>query len=164
VSRFAPVNRKTLGALSDRGMRRSTRLAVIVVSVVTVLAAGSYLALRRLFPVATLTVIEKTSPDRTHTARLMTREAGFDVNVVLEVDDAVVYTSPDFAAPATADFQERVLWDRSGNVVLIEVAGKRFFGYDVLHRNALSMTELARVQLSSFEDLRFTEELPGATP
>jgi len=137
-------------------MKRSTTFVIISVIAAVMLLAAGYLAFRSIFPVATLTEISKMSPDRQHMATLVTREAGFDVNVVLEIDGATVYVSPDFVAPATADFQEHLMWDRGGTVVLLEVAGKRLFGYDVRHRRPLTASELSIVPLSSFDDLRFT--------
>ena len=144
-------------------MRRSTTIVLTTSVLLVVLAGGAYVTLRRLFPVETLTEIRKTSPDRKHVAELVTREAGFAVNAVVRVDGAVVYSSPDFAAPATADFQERLVWDRSGAVVVLEIGGKRFFGFHTGEGRRLSESELGRVQFSSFDELRFTDDAPGTT-
>jgi hypothetical protein len=60
-------------------MKRSTTFVTISVIAAAMLLAAGYLAFRSIFPVATLTEISKMSPDRQHTATLVTREAGFDV-------------------------------------------------------------------------------------
>jgi hypothetical protein len=145
-------------------MDRGTKFAAIWLITVATLVAGSYVACRWAFGASTLTVITKVSPDRRHAARLVTREIGWDVNVFLEVDGDTVYASPDFAAPAEADFQERLMWDSSGMVVVVEVADKRLFGYDVRNQHPLTAAELAAVSLSSFDDLRFTEDPPANSP
>lgn len=139
-------------------MRRSAKIAFIGLLTSAMVIGAGYVVLRKFYPIATLTTIEKLSPNRIYRAVLVTREAGFDVNVFLEVDGSTVYVSPDFAAPAIVDFQEQLMWDRTGRVAVIEIAGKRFFGYDVLDRRPLYGPELAAVQLSPFEQLRFTSD------
>ena len=144
-------------------MRRPSRIAMIVALVALgIIATGylGYLVLRLSFPEEILTDITKLSPDRKHKARLVTREASFDVNVFLEVNGQPVYVTPDFRAPAQFDFREYLFWDKGGTVVVLEVAGKRLFGYDARNLRGLTVAELSRVQLSSFDDLGFAHVLP----
>ena len=145
-------------------MTPRTRLAIVGTTAFAVLVLSAYFGFRALSPVETLTTIRKTSPDRKHTAQLVTRETGVDVNVILRVDGSVVYTSPDFAVPAHADFGEQIIWDRSGKIVVLAVGNQRMFGYHVLDQRRLSPSELSSVRVRSFEDLRFTEDLPLAAP
>jgi hypothetical protein len=147
----------------DPTMRASAKLILLAVVGLAILIAGAWLFLDWMFGGDTLSVIEKKSPDRRHSARLVTREGGFDVNLVLEVDGTLVYTSPDFAAPAKADFQERLIWDRSGRIVVVEVAGERLFAFDVSRRRPLSARELLQIEFSTFDDLTFTDTLPRET-
>jgi hypothetical protein len=142
-------------------MKRPRTVLTLVVLAAVVILAAAYFVLPRLLGVETLTTIEKRSPDRKHVARLRTIEGGLDVNVILEVDGKHVYGSPDFAAPAHVDFQERLVWDRTGKIVLVELAGKRVFGYHVAQQRPLRVNELSIVQLAPFSELRLAVDIPG---
>ena len=137
-------------------------LKVLVVGAASgvVVLLGVYPAAQRLLDVRTLTLIKKTSADGEHHVKLVTRQSGFDINVILEVDGARVYTSPDFVAPPRADLQESVMWDRTNSVVLVAVAGERLCGFHIAKRRLLLPAELQMVRVASFSDLGFTERLP----
>jgi hypothetical protein len=137
----------------------TTKKTVIVVGSVVgvaVLAFAGFLAMFYFSMVST--VMTKRSPDRQHTAKL-SRVQGIDVNFRVTVDGSRVYSSPDFA-PVRADFREQLVWDTHSQVVMLEVAGRRMFGYHVAEKRALTDSELFNVQFTPFEELRFEGALP----
>jgi hypothetical protein len=104
------------------------------------------------------TVITKRSPDRQHTAKL-SRVQGIDVNFRVTVDGTRVYGSPDFA-PVPADFREQLIWETNSQAVVLEIAGRRIFGYHVGEKRPLTDAELTKIHLTPFEELRFEGTLP----
>ncbi len=107
------------------------------------------------------TVMTKRSPDRQHTAKL-SRVQGIDVNFRVSIDGSRVYGSPDFA-PVRADFREQLIWDTNSQAVVLEVAGRRIFGYHVGEKRPLTDLELSKIHLTPFEELRFEGTLPKET-
>lgn len=136
------------------------RWIVIGLAVLAVSLVAAYFTLERVVEARTLTVVKKVSPDDRHTAKLVTRQAGLDVNIYVDLDGSRIYTSPDFAAPAKVDFQERLAWDRSSTILMLEVAGERLFGYNVRQNRTLTPMELLQVKLPPFSDVAFTDSLP----
>ncbi len=128
-------------------------LFVGVASLFVVFCAGLYFS-------TVSTVMKKASPDRQHIAKLV-RTDGIDVNFWVTVDGRQVYSSPDFR-PMHADFRERIDWDENGNTVVLEVGGKRIFGYQAVEQRNLSAAELLNVQFTPFTELGFEGELPSA--
>jgi hypothetical protein len=104
------------------------------------------------------TVMTKRSPDRQHTAKL-TRVDGIDVIFKVTIDGTRVYSSPDFA-PVSADFREQLIWGSDSMAVVLEVAGRRIYGYHVGEKRSLTDSELHQVHLTPFEELRFEGTLP----
>jgi len=104
------------------------------------------------------TVMTKRSPDRQHIAKL-SRVQGIDVNFRVAIDGRRVYGSPDFA-PVRADFREQLIWDTNSQAVVLEVAGRRIFGYHVDEMRPLTDSELEKIHLTSFEKLGFEGKLP----
>jgi hypothetical protein len=103
----------------------------------------------------------KDSPDKEHRAKLY-RVQGFDAIFWVKVDGRTVYSSPDFA-PIDADFREQIAWDKSGNVVVFEVAGRRLFGYQAIEKRALTDEELLRVEYTPFKDLGYEGDIGNKT-
>ena len=104
------------------------------------------------------TVEVRYSPDRRHKA-ILQRCGGIDVNFRVIVDGREVFPSPDFA-PVALDFREKLIWDRTGSHVVLEVAGERIFGYDASHSRDLTADELLAIEYPSFAEFRFEGELP----
>lgn len=125
-------------------MKRIPKIIVVSVSGITFLFV---LAISGLFLViyctGTLTSQIKRSPDRKHTAKLIRKE-WIDLNFVVKVDGMRVFWSPDFC-PQKKDFQEQLLWDQSGNIVVLEVAGERLFGYNAKTKSTLQPKDLLAV-------------------
>jgi hypothetical protein len=142
-------------------MTTAKKVVLVVGSAVgaAVLAFGAFLAVFYFSMVST--VMTKRSPDGQHTAKL-TRVQGIDVNFRVSVDGTRVYSSPDFA-PVPADFREHLIWGTNGQVVVLEVAGQRIFGYHVAEKRALTDSELLNVQFAPFGELRFEGTLPKET-
>jgi hypothetical protein len=105
------------------------------------------------------TVITKPSPDNQHVARLV-RQQWIDVNFKVSVDRKGVYRSPDFA-PVPADFREQLIWDTNSQRVILEIAGKRIFGYHAVEKRPLADSELRDFTFIHFEQLRFEGSVPN---
>lgn len=69
-----------------------------------------------------------------HAARLYSRPGLGDQTFTLEVDGKTVWVSGDAAG---GDLKEKIIWDETGHIVTLELAGKRVFSY-----NAKSKTEI----------------------
>lgn len=95
----------------------------------------------RIYPVQFL-----SSPDRAHQA-VLERTEFMDLNFEVKLDGRVIYRSPDFAPDPTLAHRETLLWDDSGNILILEIAGQRLFGYDVTRGKALSSAALPRVKV-----------------
>ena len=106
----------------------------------------------------TSTVMKKSSPDKQRTAKLI-RTQFIDVNFKVNVDGKRVYTSPDFA-PIQTDFREQIVWDTNSQIIVLEVAGKRIFGYHVVEKRALTDSEIIKIEFTPFEKLRYEGTLP----
>ena len=102
----------------------------------------------------------KKSPDGNHLAKL-TRVTGIDVNFRVYLDGDRIYGSPDFA-PVRFDFREQIMWDTTGQLLILEVAGKRIFGYHVTQRRSLRDDEISAAELPPFQDYRYEGTLPKA--
>jgi len=96
-----------------------------------------------MFPVRTVQTLY--SPDGKHKA-VLKRMDSIDLNFTVKVDGTKVYTSPDFAPNKKVDFQERLVWDKTGTVVVLDVTGRRLFGFDIKNQKSLSDTELMLVE------------------
>lgn len=116
-------------------------------------AAGVAVTLVATFTPWTSSVMSKESPDGRHSARL-DRVDGFDVMFEVVVDGRRVYRSFDFA-PGPFDFRENIYWTADSRIVVLEVAGRRLYGYDVVDRRELTEPQLAEIQLTPFEDLGY---------
>jgi hypothetical protein len=105
------------------------------------------------------TVMTKSSPDGLHAAKLSRMQA-IDVNFIVSIDGSRVYWSPDFA-PVRADFREQLIWDTNSEAVVLEVAGRRIFGYHIIAKRQLTDAELSKIELTPFEELGFEGTLPA---
>ena len=92
-----------------------------------------------------------------HRAKLI-RHQGIDVNFRVVVDCENIYYSPDFA-PVEFDFREQIAWDKTGNIVVLEVAGKRLFAYDAEQKRQLSDSELLSVEYTPFYEYHYEGKL-----
>lgn len=135
---------------------KKTLLVIGSVVGVAVIAFAAFLAMFYFGMVSTVMI--KRSPDRQHTAKL-SRVQGIDVNFRVTVDGTRVYGSPDFA-PVRADFREQLIWDTNSQAVVLEVAGRRIFGYHVREKRSLTDMELLKIHLTPLEELRFEGTLP----
>lgn len=117
---------------------------ILFVSICIVCCAIFYfLVLRNLVRIRTVQIFR--SPESAHTATLV-RIDSIDTNFDVKVDGERVYRSPDFVPDYTVDFHERLVWDKKGQIVVFEVAGRRLFGYDVNNKRNLSDKELLKVE------------------
>ena len=117
--------------------------------------------LDRLFRTELMTL---TTRDRSHRAVLIRSDVFVDRNYIVKVDGQRVYVSPDFAPRHDLPYRETLLWDRTGRVVLLEIAGHRLFGYDVSRGRALTTSELLAAELPPeplLWEYQFSSEWPG---
>jgi hypothetical protein len=132
------------------------RSDIIFIAVVVVLCVG-YMGYCYLSIITT--VQSKANASKTHTAKLV-RYKGIDINFAVQVDGERIYFSPDFA-PVDYDFREQIAWDKTGTIVVLEVAGKRLFGFDADRKRQLSDEELYKVEYIPFSEYRYEGKLPA---
>ena len=109
------------------------------------------------------TLQQLPSPDGSHMVKLVRQDA-IDRNYSIYVDGSRVYTSPDFMPRDDISFQEALRWDAAGSKVVLEVAKRRLFGFDVPDGRRLSDEELLAVELAPEPKLweyHFEGEWPG---
>ena len=134
---------------------------VIVMAVVLTLLSLGYGFLRDIFPIRTVQILY--SLECKHKT-VLNRLDGIDLNFFVIVDGRKVYSSPDFAPNWKVDFKERLAWDKSGTVVVLEVIGRRLFGYDTKKGRPLSDSELLSVEYApepALWEYGFEGEWPG---
>ncbi len=117
-------------------------VVIMMVGILMLLSLG-YGFLRDIFPIRTVQILY--SPEYKHKA-VLKRLDGIDLVFFVIVDGRKVYSSPDFAPNRRVDFRERLIWDKTGNIVILEVAGKRLFGYNTQTRKAMSDMELLSIE------------------
>lgn len=104
------------------------------------------------------TIQKKTNLAGSHSAKLL-RHNGIDINFRVQVDGQDIYFSPDFA-PVQDDFREQIAWDKSGNILILEVAGKRLFGYDAEQKRQLTDDKLLSAEYTPFSAYHFEGKSP----
>lgn len=105
------------------------------------------------------TIEVEPNPDGSHYGKLF-RHNGIDINFRVQVDGNDVYYSPDFA-PVEHDFREQISWDKSGHNLILEVAGKRLFGYNAAEKRPLTDDELRTAEYVPFSEYRYEGKLPN---
>ena len=88
-----------------------------------------------------------TSPNGSHSAKLLKKINLADFNFILTVDGQQVYRSGDLAPLADGSYREMLMWDKTGRVVVLELMGKRVFAYDTIARRPLQKGELTLYKL-----------------
>ena len=131
----------------------------VIVLLSVVLLIGGLFAL--VYFSSVTTVQSKLNPTGSHRAKLV-RHQGIDVNFKVVVDGETIYYSPDFA-PVEFDFREHIAWDKTGKIVVLEVAGKRLFAYDAEQKRQLTETELLAVEYMPFFEYHYEGKLPEET-
>lgn len=119
-------------------------LAAFLVGILaTLLWQGFTNTLTRIYPVQFL-----RSPNRAHHAVLERTEGAIDLNFRVKLDGNIIYVSPDFNPDDRLVYRETLLWDDSGNILILEVAGKRLFGYEVTEGKPISSADLLQVKVT----------------
>lgn len=103
------------------------------------------------------TYIKKRSPDGKHTATVK-RKQWIDVNVMMNVGGRRVYGSPDFRRSG-ADLAEQVIWHTNSQIVVLEIAGRRIFGYHAVEKRPLNPSEIQSVRSFPSNQFRFDGEV-----
>lgn len=117
---------------------------ILLLSICIVFCAAFYFFfLRQVVMVRTIQILH--SPDSMYKAKLV-RIDSIDINFYVKVNGERVYWSPDFAPNPKVDFHERLVWDSSGQIVVLEVTRRRLFGYDTKNKRNLSDEELLEVE------------------
>lgn len=110
-----------------------------------------------------LTLQSFESADGKHRVTL-SRSDWIDRNYFIFVEGRQVYRSPDFAPRTNLPFREALVWDTTGNVVMLEVARHRIAGYDIAAKRLLSDDELLSMEAAPDPPLAeyfFEGEWPG---
>jgi len=119
---------------------------VIVMAVVLMLLSLGYGFLRDLFPTRTVQILR--TPNDAHKA-VLKRLDGIDLVFFVIVDGQKVYSSPDFAPNHKVNFRERITWDKTGSILILEVTDRRLFGYNADTQKVLSNIELMSVEYAT---------------
>ncbi len=77
------------------------------------------------------------SPDRRHTAKLI-RQSDSELRFQIEVDGRRVFSSSDFDPDARLKLGETIAWDKTGQILTFEVAGRPLFTYDINRERSLT--------------------------
>lgn len=88
------------------------------------------------------------SPSRNHKAVLLRKHNLADFNFIVKVDGDKVYQSPDLCGGGDHSFRETLVWDKTGQVVILELMGKRVFAYDAVNKRNLEKGELNQYEFS----------------
>lgn len=131
-------------------MKKITKILLFVLGAILIWNLFCFISLV-FFAFPTRTVQTLYSPDGKHRAVLKRMDA-IDLNFTVKVDGKKVYSSPDFAPNKRVDFQERLVWDKTGTVVVLDVTGRRLFGFDIKSQKSLSDSELMLVEYAPEPD------------
>jgi hypothetical protein len=105
----------------------------------------SMLLFFRFFMWPTKTVQVLYSSEYKHKA-VLKRLDGIDLIFFVIVDGRKVYSSPDFAPNRKVSFREKIIWDKTSDIVILEVMGRRLFGYNAQTCKAISDAELLAIE------------------
>lgn len=89
-----------------------------------------------------------SAPETNHTATLLKKHNLADINFIVKVDGIKVYTSPDYIGFPDHLYRETLVWDKSGKIVLLELMGKRVFGYNAEEKREITKSELGNYVFS----------------
>jgi len=139
--------------------RKVVKIVVLAIcglaGLAVIYAAFIFLLCFYVFPTRTVQILH--SPDNTHKA-VLKRLDGIDLNFWVIVDGQKVYSSPDFAPNRRLNFRERITWDKTGRILILEVAGRRLFGYSADARKALSDAELMSAKYTPESNAEYAPE------
>lgn len=82
------------------------------------------------------------SPNDRHTAVLRRKHNLADFNFIVEINGRTVYISPDLCGAGDRSLRESLVWDKSGQVVVLELMGKRVFAYNATDGEVLGKGQL----------------------
>jgi hypothetical protein len=88
-----------------------------------------------------------SSPNRKYEA-VLERQDFIDLNFRVSLNGKSIYRSPDFSPNHSLAFRESLTWDDSGTILVLEVGGRRLFGYDIAQSQRLTDASLLRVKVS----------------
>ena len=88
------------------------------------------------------------SPNRTDVATLHKINGSGDLNFIVKLNGVQIYRSPDYGAFTDHQYRETLLWDKTGEVLVLELMGKRVFAFNVKDNKILQKGELSRYILS----------------
>ncbi len=84
------------------------------------------------------------APETNHNATLLKKLNLADINFIVKVDGVKVYTSPDYMGFPDHLYRENLVWDKSGKIVVLELMGKRTFGYNAEEKREITKNELEK--------------------
>jgi hypothetical protein len=134
--------------------RNRRNVVIVVIFFGAMLAFGVYqfVQFQRAFAVKDYRVVQiLESQDGQLKAELIRRHALFDLNFIIRLNGRQIYRSEDFRPNYTVPFRETILWDKTGENLIFEVAGQRLFGYNVTAKRKLLDKELRALQVQNLQ-------------
>ena len=102
------------------------------------------------------------SPDGNITAKLIRRHRFLDLNFIVELNDKQIFTTPDFKPNYQIPFRETLIWDTTGKKLILEIGGRRIFGYSTTYHKRLPDEELLALDVRELklEDYGYSGSWP----
>lgn len=67
-----------------------------------------------------------------------------DLNFIVKLNSAEIYHSPDYPAFPDHLYRETLMWDKTGEVLVFELMGKRVFAFNTVTKKQLEKGELSK--------------------
>ena len=127
--------------------RKNIIIAVIILTIF-VFGAFQFVQFMRAFGVKDHRVVQiLESADDKHKVELIRRYSFLDLNFFIDLDGERIYRTEDFRPNYKIPFRETILWDKTGENLILEVSRKRLFGYNVPSKRKLSEKELLALEV-----------------
>ncbi len=84
------------------------------------------------------------SPNMRDIATLHKTNGLGDLNFIVKLNGIEIYHSPDYAAFTDHQYRETLLWDKTGEIVVLELMGKRVFAFNTRTQKILQKGELGQ--------------------
>ena len=108
------------------------------------------------------TVQRLCTVDHKHCAELK-RRMFLDLNFLVKLNGKNIFMTEDFMPNDTLPHRETLVWDDSGKILLLEIAGRRIYGYDTEAGRQLRNDELLAIKVSPIplSVYQYAGEWPG---
>ncbi len=137
-------------------MKRRNSLISLALFVLGFVAATSWQSLKANFYFRPVQYLD--SRDHSQHAVLERNDGWMDLNFRVKLNGKVIYLSPDFSPNRTIAYRETLLWDDTGSVLILEIAERRLFGFNLAQQRKLTDGELLGAKVSSLPLRRYDFE------